>query len=125
MAHFAKLDDNNIVIDMLVVYDHDTADENGIEKEEIGQKFLSESIGGKWVQYSYNNRIRKQCPAIGYRYDEDGDVFVAPKPFKQWILNSNYDWEAPISEPEPIEGYHWHWNEQEEGFWESHPNDPM
>lgn len=123
MAHFARIDENGIVIDMLVVSDSDTVDENGVEKQEIGQAYLHNAFGGSWIQYSYNGRIRKQLPAIGYKYDAENDVFVAPRPYRQWELNEHFDWEPPVPMPEPIDGYHWHWEEKGDGAWESHLND--
>jgi hypothetical protein len=124
MAHFAKLDESNNVIDIVVVFDHDTADENGVEQEAIGKAFLENSLGGRWIQCSYSGRIRKQHPGVGYTYNEEGDVFVRPKPYVQWVLDENYDWQAPVPKPDEVEGYHWHWNEEGDGAWESHENIP-
>lgn len=71
MAHFAKVDDNNIVTEVIVVAN---------EIEDRGEEFLSQDLGlgGRWVQTSYNNNFRGIFAAIGYWYDEANDVFVAP-----------------------------------------------
>jgi hypothetical protein len=71
MAHFAKVDDDNIVTEVVVVAN---------EIEHRGQEFLSEDLGlgGRWIQTSYNNNFRGTFAAIGYSYDEANDVFVAP-----------------------------------------------
>ena len=71
MAHFAKVDDDNIVTEVVVVAN---------EIEDRGEEFLSQDLGlgGRWVQTSYNNNFRGIFAAIGYWYDEDNDVFVAP-----------------------------------------------
>jgi hypothetical protein len=102
MAHFAELDNNNIVVRVLVVDD---------SLEHRGEEFLSVDLelGGRWVQTSYNNRIRKQYAGIGYIYNEDADVFISPSPFPSWVLNDDLDWEAPT--PRPEEGF-WTWDEE-------------
>ena len=99
MAHFAKLDDNNFVIDVNVV-NNDVLDSNN--EESSGIAFLIDWSNGytNWKQTSYNGKFRKQYAGIGYFYDAEADVFVAPKPFESWVLDSNYDWQAPIPKPE-------------------------
>ena len=99
MAHFAELDNNNIVIRVVVVPD---------DQEHRGQEFLAEDLamGGRWLQTSYNHRIRKQYAGIGYTYDEVADVFIAPAPFPSWQLDSNHDWQPPV--PKPDGNYYWH-----------------
>lgn len=102
MAHFAQVDENNIVTQVLVVPD---------EQEHRGQEFLADDLGlgGRWIQTSYNNRIRKQYAGIGYSFDEAADVFVAPQPFPSWTLDANHDWQPPVSRPE--DGVMYFWNE--------------
>jgi hypothetical protein len=120
MAHFAKLDENNIVLKVVVVANSDTADENGIENEEIGIQFLKSFLGEntRWKQTSYNNNIRVRYAGIGYIYDEILDAFIPPKPFESWILNQeNLDWDPPIPCPELTQeqidqGYYYEWNEE-------------
>lgn len=101
MAHFAELNEKNIVVRVLVVPD---------EQEHRGEEFLRDDLqlGGRWIQTSYNNKIRKRFAGINHYYDEQGDVFISPAPFQSWILNSNYDWEAPIPKPTDKECY---WDE--------------
>ena len=99
MAHFAEIDSNNIVIRVLVVPD---------EREHDGQQYLADemALGGRWIRTSYNNRIRKQYAGIGYFYDEEADVFIAPQPFPSWSLDENNDWQPPV--PMPEDGiYYW------------------
>ena len=83
MAHFAELDENNIVTQVVVVDDLDCRDENNFESEAVGVHFLRNIFGAttEWKQTSYNNNIRKQYAGIGYTYDETNDVFISPKPF--------------------------------------------
>ena len=110
MAHFARIE-NNIVQDIHVVANQAIQDSDGVEKEILGQKLLSNLYGfpeHDYVQCSYNGNIRARYPWIGYIYDEDLDVFLLPKPSASWVLDENFDWEAPI--PMPDEG-EWYWNE--------------
>lgn len=81
MAHFAELDDNNQVLRVLVVDNADTLDEDGNESEAIGVAFLAGLVGGRWIQCSYNARIRGAYPGIGWTYDPVTDKFEAtPEP---------------------------------------------
>ena len=109
MAHFAQVDENNVVTQVLVVPD---------EQEHRGQDFLAVDLGlgGRWIQTSYNNRIRKQYAGIGYTFDEAADVFVAPQPFPSWSLDENHDWQAP--KPRPEDGLVYFWNEETQD-WEA------
>ena len=102
MAHYAFLDENNIVTQVIVGRNED---ELGVDWED----YYGNLKGQKCVRTSYNNRIRKQYAGIGYSYDESADVFVAPQPFPSWTLDSNHDWQAP--KPRPSEGF-WAWNEK-------------
>lgn len=106
MAHFAEIDENNIVKRVLVV-------DNSLEHK--GADFLANDLGlgGTWIQTSYNHKIRKQFAGIGFTYDPIADVFIAPKPFPSWTLDENFDWQPPTLRPE--QG-HWIWNENEL-FW--------
>jgi hypothetical protein len=78
MAHFAELDENNQVLRVLTVSNADTQDEDGNEAEAIGAAFLASLVGGRWIQCSYNARIRAAYPGPGWTYDPMTDTFVAP-----------------------------------------------
>ena len=109
MAHFVKLE-NNVVVQGIVVSDKDTADEQGIEKEEIGIAFCSNLLGGTWKQTSYNARIRKNYAGIGYKYDATLDAFIPPQPFASWVLDEDKaQWKAPVDYP--TEEGRFSWNE--------------
>ena len=111
MAHFAKLDENNIVTDVLVVNNEVLLKTDGTESEYKGKVFLNGLFGNStWIQTSYNWNFRKQFAGIGYTYDETNDVFIAPKPFDSWSLNENFDWQPPI--PRPDDGQLYQWNEE-------------
>jgi len=106
MAHFAELDENNVVLRVIVISNKDTSDANGVEKEYIGKAFCERLYGGNWVQTSYNGSIRKNYAGIGHVYDPDLDAFISPKPFNSWVLNKDTaDWEAPI--PMPSDEHDW------------------
>jgi len=99
MAHYAQIDANNVVTQVVVIDNKDTADAFGVEKEHIGAAFCERLFGGTWKQTSYNGNIRKNYAGIGYTYRSDIDAFVAPKPFASWVLNADAQWEAPVAMP--------------------------
>ena len=104
MAHYAFLDDNNIVTEVIVGID-ETETIEGLDTETWYGNFR----GQVCKRTSYNNRIRKQYAGIGYKYDADADVFISPQPFASWLLNDNFDWQPPT--PKPNDGM-WVWNEE-------------
>ena len=107
MAHFAELDENNTVLQVIVVHNNELLD-GEIESEAKGVEFCSTLFGHtNWVQTSYNNSMRKQFAAAGYTYDSDSDVFVAPQPYPSWSLDDNFDWQAPTPMPEDDNLYNW------------------
>lgn len=103
MAHWAELDENNIVLRVLVT---DNNDPNGDE----GHQWLRDNLGGTWVKTSYNGTIRKNYAGVGYIYDLDLDAFIPPKPFESWTLDDDIaDWIPPT--PRPQDGNFYTWNE--------------
>jgi hypothetical protein len=115
MAHFAEIDNDGIVKQVLVVPD---------QQEHRGQEYLANDLGlgGTWIQTSYNHNIRKQYAGIGFKYDAAADVFIAPQPFASWTLDENYDWQAPKAKPE--DGLVYFWNEDKVD-WEAFVNDAV
>jgi len=121
MAHFAELDENNIVLRVIVVSDEDAID---------GEVFCNNLLGGRWEQTSYNTRggvhyapdtqtpddgeqLRKNYAGVGYVFDEVRDAFMAPQPYPSWTLDENTCyWEPPVPKPVagPGEGYY-EWDE--------------
>lgn len=102
MSHFAEIDENNKVINLVVGPYNDLAGDEGYS-------WLVQNLGGRWVKTSYNARIRKNYAVIGGVYDEDRDAFIGPKPYDSWVLNEETcQWEAPA--PMPAEGIYY-WNE--------------
>ena len=107
MAHFAQLDDNNVVTQVIVVNNEVLSDNDGVEQEALGIQFCQELLGGTWVQTSYNNTFRRQFAAIGSTYDSAANVFISPKPFPSWILNSELEWQPPVGLPADDKKYIW------------------
>ena len=110
MAHFAQLDENNIVTQVIVVSNEDIKDSIGNENEEVGIAFCKNLLGRDtiWKQTSYNNSIRKNYAGIGFTYDATRDAFIAPKPYNSWILNeSTCIWESPVLYPNDGNMYAW------------------
>lgn len=112
MAHYAYLDENNTVV-MVVVGKDETELIDGLDTE----TYYSQGTSYAVKRTSYNNKIRKQYAGIGFTYDPNADVFIAPQPFPSWSLDSNHDWQAPI--PYPNDGLIYVWNEDDQD-WETY-----
>jgi hypothetical protein len=108
MAHFAKLDENNIVLAVHVV-NNDVITVDGVESEQVGVDFLTDLYGHTlWKQTSYNGTIRKNYAGVGYKYDASRDAFIPPQPWASWILNeTTCQWEAPVPYPTDSKRYGW------------------
>ena len=117
MAHFARLDSNNVVQEVIVISNDEILDENGNESESIGIQIcknlsqydpdILEEVGVStgpvdtiWKQTSYNNNFRFRYAGVGYTYDSTLDAFIKPKPYESWVLdNSTADWTEPLIYP--------------------------
>ena len=102
MAHFAQLDPNNVVTQVIVVSNDDTSDSNGVETESIGVAFCQKLLGAStnWKQTSYNGNMRVRYAGIGYSYNASLDAFVPPQPYASWTLdNATADWVSPLCPP--------------------------
>ena len=133
MAHFAQLDSNNFVTQVIVVNNSDIIDSNGDEIESIGVAFCQKLLGAdtNWKKTSYNNNIRGNYAGIGYTYMENvatlgvgsTDIFIRPQPYPSWTKNvSIAAWSPPITIPtltdeqesqNAANTHHWYyeWNE--------------
>ena len=103
MAHFAELNSSNEVL-RVVVISNDDVDSNGGDYSTSAETFVASIVphqtgGVSWKQTSYNNNARKQYAGVGYTYDSSKNKFIAPQPFNSWSLNSNDDWQAPVTYP--------------------------
>ncbi len=113
MAHFAKLDTNNIVLDVNVVNNSDIDDLPFPESEAVGIACLNAWAGQSfnWKQTSYNGNFRKNYAGPGMKYDAVRDAFIPSKPFPSWVLNEQTcKFEAPI--PYPNDGKSYLWDEE-------------
>ena len=115
MAHFATLNESNIVTRVEVINNDVILDGDGVEQEQLGIDFLTALYGaGNYKQTSYNNSMRKNYGGVGFTYDASRDAFIPPKPFASWSLNeSTCRWDAPITRPsdEGVDGKYYWWNE--------------
>ena len=124
MAHFAEIDENNVVTRVLVVSD---------DQQDRGHDFLSQDLGlgGTWLKTSYNTiagehknggtPFRKNYAGIGFTYDENRDAFIPPKPFNSWKLNEDTCiWEAPVAMPTDDKMYIW---DEDTTSWKEVTND--
>ena len=103
MAHFAELNSTNEVL-RIVVISNDDVEANGGELSTEAETFVASIVphstgGNAWKQTSYNNNFRKQYAGIGYTYDAGKNKFIALQPFPSWSLDSNDDWQAPVTYP--------------------------
>ena len=100
MAHYAFLDANNVVTEVIT----------GVDETELIEGFNTETWYGNFrgqicKRTSYNGNIRKQYAGIGFTYDETRDEFVAPQPYPSWTLDRNNDWQPPTLKPDG--DYYW------------------
>lgn len=117
MAHFAELDAENKVIQVIVVANDALGGLAFPESEAPGVAFCQSLFGADsiWKQTSYNNNFRAAYAGVGYIYDPEHDVFYAPSPYPSWVLNhTTWYWEAPV--PHPTDGGVYVWDE-DTGSW--------
>lgn len=119
MAHYAFINDNNIVTQVIVGRDEDEV-VDGISDWEA---YYGERMGQRCLRTSYNTvanqhteggtAFRGNYAGIGFRYDEELDVFIPPQPYPSWTLNNaTYNWDAPVAYPEDGGLYTWNENQQ-------------
>ena len=94
MAHFAKIDSNNIVTEVIV------SEKDFINSGKVGDEFL-------WVQTSYNGNFRKQFAGKGFTYDVVKDKFIEPQLYPSWSLDASDDWQPPVAHPDDGKNYTW------------------
>ena len=109
MAHFAEVNEENIVTRVLVTDNNDPAGDEGYS-------WLVNNLGGRWVKTSYNGNIRKQFAGVGYTYNAEADVFIRQQPYPSWTLDENFDWQPPIPKPTDEQEYYW---DEESSDWEA------
>ena len=101
MAHFAELDSDNVVQQVIVVSDKNTSDSDGNESEAVGVAYCQSLYGSDtiWKQCSYTMKRRGIYPGNGSLYNSEMDIFHLPSPFPSWVLQSDASWASPIEEP--------------------------
>jgi hypothetical protein len=130
MAHFAELDNNNVVLRVVVVGNDCVPSDEHIDGETWCINFFK---GGTWKQTSYNNNFRKQYAGIGYTYDAAKNKFISPQPYASWSLDANDDWQAPVTYPtittygsnDPLDIYIISWDEAGQKWTTKDNEDPV
>jgi len=127
MAHFAQLDENNLVVNVIVVDNKELIDPHTGEEDEIyGVAFCKKLLGGTWKQTSYNHNFRGNFAGIGFTYMQNvetlgvasTDIFIRLQPYPSWNVNKNIEiWESPLGESPGLttsqidDGYYYYWDE--------------
>ena len=128
MAHFAQLDGDNIVTQVIVVSNDDTSDSNGVETESIGVAFCQKLLGAStnWKQTSYNGNMRGNYAGIGHIYMSNvatlgvgsTDIFISPQPYASWTVDTTVaSWKSPLGDAPGITtsqrsvGSYYEWDE--------------
>lgn len=106
MAHYAFLNDDNIVTEVITGIDETELIE-GIDPETWYGQFRNQ----RCIRTSYNHKIRGRYAGIGYRYDETLDVFIAPQPYPSWTHDLTGEWQPPAPRPQ---GPNWEWDEADQ-----------
>ena len=130
MAHFAELDNNNVVLRVVVVGNDCVPSDEHVDGETWCINFFK---GGTWKQTSYNNNFRKQYAGIGYTYDAAKNKFISPQPYASWSLDANDDWQAPVTYPtittygsnDPLDIYIISWDEAGQKWTAKDREDPV
>lgn len=118
MAHFALLNENNVVINIIKVHNNDVQNLPFSESEVVGLQFLNSiNLSGNWKQTSINNNFRVRYAQIDGTYNPDKDVFVNRKVFSAWVFDdTTLDWVPPT--PRPTDGdYYWYDDGNGSGYW--------
>jgi len=115
MAHFAELDENNIVKRVIVVGNDVTTAAGPLGENDMhvdGETWCKNFFkGGTWKQTSYNNNFRKQYAGKGYTFDSAKDKFISPQPYASWVLDGNDEWQAPVTYPTDTTDKNIRWDE--------------
>ena len=129
MAHFAELDNNNIVKRVVVVgNDVETAagplgtNDMHVDGEAWCVNFFN---GGNWKQTSYNNNFRKQYAGKGYTFDAAKNKFISPQPYASWALDGNDDWQSPVTYPTDTTDKRISWDEDGQKWTATDDSDPV
>ena len=122
MAHFAELDNNNVVLRVVVVGNDCVPSDEHVDGETWCINFFK---GGTWKQTSYNHNFRKQYAGMGYTYDAAKNKFISPQPHDSWALDANDDWQAPVTYPTDITDKSISWDEAGQKWTAKDHEDPQ
>jgi hypothetical protein len=128
MAHFAELDQDNIVLQVIVVGNDSINNLPFPESEPVGIAFCQSLLGPdtRWAQTSYNANFRYNYAGIGYTFDptpSPNGAFIPPKPYPSWLLDTNtFQWQSPV--PYPTDGGIYEWDEETQS-WVLVPTEPV
>jgi len=122
MAHFAELDNNNVVLRVVVVGNDCVPSDEHIDGETWCVNFFK---GGTWKQTSYNHNFRKQYCGTGYTYDAAKNKFLSPQPHNSWALDANDDWQAPVTYPTDTTDKSISWDEAGQKWTATDQEDPI
>jgi hypothetical protein len=129
MAHFAELDNNNVVTRVVVVGNDVTTADGPLGTNDMhvdGETWCVNFFkGGNWKQTSYNHNFRKQYAGKGYTFDAAKNKFISPQPFESWALDGNDDWQAPVTYPTDTTDKHISWDEAGQKWTAKDNEDPQ
>ena len=129
MAHFAELDDNNVVQRVIVVGNDVTTAAGPLGTNDMhvdGETWCINFFkGGTWKQTSYNNNFRKQYAGKGYTFDSAKNKFISPQPYASWTLDGNDDWQAPVTHPTDTTDKIIEWDEPGQKWTATDNSDPV
>jgi len=129
MAHFAELDNNNVVTRVVVVGNDVTTADGPLGTNDMhvdGETWCVNFFkGGNWKQTSYNNNFRKQYCGKGYTFDAAKNKFISPQPHDSWALDGNDDWQAPVTYPTDTTDKHIMWDEAGQKWTATDDSDPV
>jgi len=129
MAHFAELDNNNVVTRVIVVGNDVTTAAGPLGENDMhvdGETWCINFFkGGTWKQTSYNNNFRKQYAGKGYTFDSAKDKFIQPQPYASWALDGNDDWQAPVTYPTDTTDKRIQWDEDNQKWTATDYSDPV
>ena len=105
MAHFAKINSDNIVTEVIVINNDVIKDSDGTEQESLGVTICTQIYGiGTYKQTSYNSNMRKNMATVGSTYDTIRDAFIRPKIYPSWVLDeATCRWKPPVDHPSDSE----------------------
>jgi hypothetical protein len=109
MANFARIDKDNIVVQLVKIDTRNNVDSEGVEREHIGAAYLKNMYGTEgWIQTSFNKTFRKNYAMLGGVYDKELDMFLKIKMYPSWVINhENGEWTAPVQRPTDNNKYSW------------------